>query len=155
MARSNGMKVVDVDGTYLEKKRKRLLEAGLNVAPLPLPSLPVHGWHTLSPECPLLEPDFPSISQVTLYTYLAEGVGNTKGKKSFRALKRGYIHFSSGRVRNIEVQNRNQTYTFIRSSMIPSMKAGTYRVTMILKKEIVEQECIGSIARATCDCAAG
>lgn len=75
--------------------------------------------------------------------------------KTFRALKRGYIHFSSGRVSNVEVQNRNQTYTFIKSSMIQSMKTGMYKVAMVLKKEFIGQECVGSIVGATCDCAAG
>lgn len=152
----DGCKVIDVDGTYLERKRKRLNEAGSNIPPLSVPSFPVCGWSKLSPESPLNDPKFPSLSQGTLYTYLAEGVGNTRGKKAFRALKRGYVHFTSGRVSSVEVQNRNLTYTFVKSTMIPSMRAGTYKVTMILKKEFIEQECVvENIVRATCDCAAG
>ena len=153
-AQSEGKKVIDVDGTYLEKKRKRLIEEGFDISPLPLPSFPINGWRKLSPEEPLLDTDFPSLSQGALYTYLAEGVGNTQGKKAFRALKRGYIHFSSGRVKNVEIQNRNPTYMFIKSSMIPSMRSGTYKVTMILKKEFVQEQCVGNIVQASCDCAA-
>ena len=133
------MKVIDVDGTYLEKKRERLIEADLDVPPLPIPTHPVQGLVKLS-ESPSLEENFPSISQGTLYTYLAEGVGNTKGKKAFRALKRGYIHFTSS---SIEAQNRHPLYTFVKSSMIPSMRTGTYKVMMTLKKEIMGEQCIG------------
>lgn len=138
-----------------------MIEAGLLDLPSPLPipkpipKPPIQGWHKLSPVNPFVEPDFPSLSQGTLYTYLAEGVGNTQGKRAFRALKRGYIHFSSGRVSSIEIQNRNSVYCFVRSTMTPSLRTGSNKVTMILKKEFVEQECIGSVVQATCDCAAG
>ena len=38
-----------------------------------------------------------------LYTYLAQGAGNTTGRGAFRALKKGYVHRSSGRLDNLEV----------------------------------------------------
>lgn len=105
-AQSDQTKVIDVDGTYLEKKKKHLIESGMNLPSLPIPPFPVLGWRKLTPsENPLLEDDFPCVSQGTLYTYLAEGVGNTRGKKAFHALKRGYIHFLSGRVSSIEIHN--------------------------------------------------
>ena len=119
-AQSDGARVIDVDGTYLEKKRSKLLAAGVNMIPLSsIPTFPVTSWCKVSPENASLPPDFPSISQGTLYTYLAEGVGNTHGKKAFRALKRGYVHFTSGRVTAIEIQNKSQSYAFVRSSMTP------------------------------------
>ena len=36
--------VVDVDGSYLVKKYEQLRLAGVNVAPLGPPSLPLSGW---------------------------------------------------------------------------------------------------------------
>lgn len=151
------LKVVDIDGTYLEKKRKQLLEAGETVPEaISLPTFPLSGWRTISAGTDvLLEADFPSVSHGTLYTYLAEGFGNVLGKRAFRALTRGYVHYASGRVKNIEVQNKSMSYTFVRSSMIPSMKPRQYKVQLMLKKEYVQQECVGKVVQASCDCAAG
>ena len=38
-----------------------------------------------------------------IYTYLAEGSGNTSGRGAFRALQRGFNHWSSGRVSYMEI----------------------------------------------------
>ena len=156
-AQKRGAKVVDVDGTYLEKKRKKLLEAGeLVPEAVSLPAFPLDGWRTISPGTSIvLETNFPSVSHGTLYTYLAEGVGNVQGKRAFCALTRGYVHYASGRVKSIEVHNQNASYAFVRSSMIPSMKPGQYKVKIMLKKEYVQQECVGKVVQASCDCAAG
>ncbi len=109
-----------------------------------LPVFPLSGWRTISAGTDtLLEADFPSVSHGTLYTYLAEGVGNVLGKRAFRALTR---------VKSIEVQNESMSY---RSSMIPFMKPGQYKVRLMLKKEYVQQECVGKVVQASCDCAAG
>ena len=67
----------------------------------------------------------PSVSPTTLYIYLAEGVGNAKVSQAFRALKRGYIHWASG------------------------------RLSKILKKVRVGDQVIGSVCQASCECAAG
>ena len=40
--------VVDVDGSYLYKKQQALSQAYVRMAPLPPPSTPVSGWHTIS-----------------------------------------------------------------------------------------------------------
>lgn len=40
--------VVDVDGSYLVRKHEQLRQAGVNVAPLGPPSLPLSGWITIN-----------------------------------------------------------------------------------------------------------
>ena len=42
------MAVVDVDGSYLVRKHEQLRQAGVNVAPLGPPSLPLSGWITIN-----------------------------------------------------------------------------------------------------------
>ena len=155
-AKKEHVSVVDVDGTYLEKKHQRLVSQGINVAPLPVPQIPLCGWIDITDATPAsLDADFPCVSPSVLYTYLAEGVGNSQGKKSFRALKRGYIHYASNRISKIEIQNRHSTYAFLRMSTCPSMKPGTYRVTMLLQKEYIGEKCMGRVVEAHCQCAAG
>ena len=39
--------VVDVDGSYLVRKHEQLRRAGVTVAPLGPPSLPLSGWITI------------------------------------------------------------------------------------------------------------
>ena len=43
-AKREGVKVVDVDGSYLARKHQQLLMAGVNVGPLKLPPVPPTGW---------------------------------------------------------------------------------------------------------------
>lgn len=97
----------------------------------------------------------PIVSPSTLYTYLAEGVGNTKGSLAFRALKRGYVHWACGRMNKLEVQTRHPHFTFIRSVMIPSVQSGTYSVKVLLKKQSVNNQVVGEVCHASCECAAG
>lgn len=77
-----GTKVVDIDSTYLEQKRQKLLYS-------------THQWHSrhvlaflqlisLDHQQKMLA-KMPSVSQSTLYTYLAECVGNVRGSMAFRA----------------------------------------------------------------------
>ena len=40
--------VIDVDGSYLVRKHEQLRQAGVNVAPLGPPSLPLSGWITIN-----------------------------------------------------------------------------------------------------------
>lgn len=77
-----------------------------------------------------------------LYTYLAVGVGNSEGKKAFRALKHGYIHYASNRIYKIELQNRHSSYAFLRMSTNPSIKPGLYKVSMVLQKDHIEGKCM-------------
>jgi len=46
-AKTCGMPVVDVDGSYLVHKHQKLQQAGLNVAPLKLPSMPLTSWESI------------------------------------------------------------------------------------------------------------
>lgn len=78
-AKSENAKVIDVDGTYLEKKRQRLLAANVQVALLPPPAFPPHGWQIVDEEkATQVAGRMPCVLPTTLYTYLAKGVGNTK-----------------------------------------------------------------------------
>lgn len=115
--------MIDVDGTYLERKRQKLLPQNPALEPLPCPDFPAVGWLviTLGDHPQEIPAEMPSILQSTLYTYLAEGVGNTKGSMAFRALKQGYKHYASGRLSKLEIQTRHPHYVFVRCSMVPSM----------------------------------
>ena len=87
-----------------------------------------------------------------VYTYLAGHVGhhiNSEG--AFRALKRGYVHWASGRVEKIDLNTNHPGFCHVRSTMKPSMKSGMYNVYLLLKYE----DRITSIIEATCQCAAG
>ena len=86
-----------------------------------------------------------------LYTYLAAGCGRKETQGAFRALQRGYAHWASGRLDRLEVNYRHPEYCHVRCSMTPSMKAGLYRVYMLLGKEGE----LATIKKATCECAAG
>ena len=156
--------VVDVDGSYLVRKHEQLRQAGVNVAPLGPPSLPLSGWITITinkanckdksqkiprvlPSAPFLPPSLPpslppymcmwmyvscdnhTFSPGVLYAYLAEGVGSsTATEGAFRALSRGFIHWASGRLEDLEININNPSYCHVRSNMNPSMKQGSYDV---------------------------
>lgn len=87
-----------------------------------------------------------------LYTYLAEGVGNKSVGGAFRALKRGFNHWASGRMDRLYVNYTHPKYCHIKCDMVPSMKTGLYTVYILLSKD---GDLAGSIVKATCDCAAG
>ena len=71
-----------------------------------------------------------------MYTYLASGAGRDieKEKGTFRALARGYTHYASGRMSQIEVNLKNPFYCHVRSTVTPSMKQGNYRLWLLLGK---------------------
>ena len=48
IAQQEAAPLVDVDGLYLYKKHRALTEAGKQVAPLPLPTVPVSGWRAIN-----------------------------------------------------------------------------------------------------------
>ena len=60
----------------------------------------------------------------TVYVYLASGARRDLEKQegTFRALTRGYTHWASGRISQIEVNLENPMYCHVRSTMSPSMK---------------------------------
>ena len=131
----------------------QLEASGIACAPLPLPTFPPLGW-TLITEINQREMKalMPVVYPTTLYEYLAEGVGNASGAHAFRALTRGYTHWASGRLNNLEANTCNPTLCFVRCQMRPSMKSGFYTVKIILRKG---DDNVASIAQATCQCAAG
>ena len=86
----------------------------------------------------------------TLYSYLAEGVGHSKGEGAFRALSRGYTQWASGRMEQLEVNTQNPSFCHVRCHMKPSMKPGKYKVHILLGRD----GDFATIAMATCECAA-
>ena len=74
---------------------------------------------------------------------------------AFRALKRGYVHWASGRVSKVEVQTRHPLFTFIQSTVIPSMRSGSYSVKLLLRKRTLRDQVVGDVYQASCECAAG
>lgn len=86
-----------------------------------------------------------------LYTYLADCVGKSGRGEAFRALQRGYIHWSSGRLSALEGNISHPQFCHIQCQMTPSMKAGMYKVYLLLKNEFN----YATIVSATCQCAAG
>lgn len=86
-----------------------------------------------------------------VYTYLAGHVGRNSDEGAFRALSRGYTHWASGRIQEIELNTKNPTFCHVRCRMQPSMKVGVYNTCILLGK----QGEVATIKQATCECAAG
>ena len=86
-----------------------------------------------------------------LYTYLACGVGRSEVQGAFRALTRGYNHWASGRLDQLQVNTAHPEYCHVRGTCTPSMKPGSYHVYLLLRKEGE----VASIETATCECATG
>ena len=82
---------------------------------------------------------------------MAEGVGNETGRGAFRALQRGFTHWSSGRLDNMEMNCKHPEYCHVRCKMIPSIKSGIYNVYVLLQQE----RDVASIKNAQCECATG
>ena len=87
----------------------------------------------------------------TLYSYMAEGVGHSKMEGAFRALSRGYTHWASGRMEELEVNTHNPCFCHVRCLMKPSMKSGKYKTYILLGKD----GDFATIMAAMCECAAG
>ncbi len=86
-----------------------------------------------------------------MYTYLAGHVGRIGEQGAFRALSRGYTHWASGRVDELQVNTNNPICCHVRSKMKPSMKTGVYNTYIFLARE----GDVACIKLATCECAAG
>ena len=153
-AKENGEKVIDVDGSYVYRKCQLLQETGQTTSVLPVnhPPCPPCGWETISQnnykdyskKIPLVTSgiymivvvyciDILHASTGMVYEYMSKGVGIAKEQGAFRALTRGYLHWSSGRIDHLEVNLHHPNYAHIRSSMKPSMKQGTYHVYLLLE----------------------
>ena len=119
---------MDVDGSYLEKKRRRLLEMGVEVAQLPLPSdLPPQGWTEITDKnCDQWSAKLPDMTSGELYRYMATGVGHGQETHGvFRALIRGYNFWASGRIQAVFANINNPNVSFIRAKVLASMKSET------------------------------
>lgn len=86
-----------------------------------------------------------------MYAYLAGHTGRTGEQAAFRALTRGFTHWASGRMEDMEVNTNHPDYCYVRCMMKPSMKTGTYNVYIFLGRD----GRLATIREATCDCAAG
>lgn len=86
-----------------------------------------------------------------LYTYLAGHVGRKGDEGAFRALTRGYNHWASGRLDQLEINVNHPEYCHIRCSMKASMKSNMYHVYLLLGR----QGELATVVSATCECAAG
>ena len=172
-AREKKKKVINVDGSYLYKKIERLNEAGVKVDPVGHLPIPISGWETVSADnyseysnkIPIVTQGKTMLFQVmnvymhnpvmlfvgTVYVYMSESAGVSAGQGAFRALSRGFQHWSSGRMESMEVNLRHPRYCHVRSSIKPSMKLGLYHVYILLKR--VGDN--GEVVQATCECAAG
>lgn len=163
--------VVDVDGSYIYKKYlklvKQLLPSNLH------DHLLVVGWpsvnkitSTIPPVmsglyllCVMKSSVLPIVGEYYIifyisglvYTYLTGHVGRrTNLEGAFRALKRRYTHWASGRVDKVEVNINHPEYCHVRSTMKPSMKKGLYTVYLLLTNKKPT-----SVMEATCQCPAG
>ena len=172
----NNVCIVDVDGSYLYRKQQQL-----NIEPsvLQLPSPPLSGWDVvintntkeMATVVPRVTPGsllnvYVHLRRLTvdhrfenlyhsfaglLYTYLAESCSTSSGHGAFRALQRGYVHWQSGRISQLEINHRHPELCHVCCRIMPSMKPGVYTVYLLLGK-VGE---LATIQRATCDCAAG
>ena len=86
-----------------------------------------------------------------VYTYLAGHVGRMGEQGAFRALTRGYTHWASGLLQQLEVNTNNPNFCHVRIAMKPSMKDGLYHVYILLARD----GDLANICSATCECAAG
>ena len=72
-------------------------------------------------------------------------------KRAFRSLTRGYTHWASGRLEQIDVNIKNPDYCHVRCVMKPSMKQGNYHTYLLLGSN----GGLANVEKASCECAAG
>ncbi|KAL5505774.1 hypothetical protein EMCRGX_G007270 [Ephydatia muelleri] len=144
-------KIVDVDGSYTHRKYECLKEAGEQVLMPSNPPPPLTGWkHVTDAKFKDIARSIPQVTSGLVYTYLAGHVGHFGEEGAFRALERGYAHWASGRLQELQV-NTNQFFCHVKCTTSPSMKGGIYKVYMLLGKE----GDVATICSGKCDCAAG
>jgi len=127
---------VDVDGSCLYKKVQQLNNSGEYTEPPDLPSsAPVSGWEPIT-EANINEVSqkLPCVTSGMVYSYLANETRQDDGRSTFRALARGYIQWSSGRIQMMSVNLQHPINCHIESTMRPSMKSGSYHVWIMLGK---------------------
>ena len=159
---------MDVDGSYLYRKK---VSAGSDIDSdtVALPDIPLTGWDLISGAQSKNVDKIPTVTHGTticllfqlsinlytftglLYTYLADCVGKRDKGGAFRALQRGFAHWSSGRLSKLEVNTCHPLFCHVKCQMTPSMKQGSYKVYLLLRHEGK----LAAISKATCECAAG
>ena len=125
--------VIDIDGSHTERKRKMMQETGVHVerfVETSTPRFPPLGWNSDRGEGAYRILQLP---RDTLYDYLS-GKSVQPGAETFRALKKGYVFWMSGRVQSIQINDRHPHMLFVKSKIAPSMKEGTYTVQLWMKK---------------------
>ena len=85
------------------------------------------------------------------FRHLAGHIGHTSNQGVFRALTRGYTHWASVRLEEMEVNTKHPHCCHVRCVMKPSMRSGIYHVYILLSRE----GALPNICSATCECAAG
>ena len=144
-AQKSQKEIVDVDGSYLYRKHQLLLSKGKSVVPLSLPGIPLSGWERVDKgNYTLVAKKIPCVTPGML-------CGKTSGKGAFRALQRGFQHWSCGRLNNLEINVQHPKFCHIRCEVTPSMKPGLYHVMMLLARD----GDLAVIKSATCECVAG
>ena len=86
-----------------------------------------------------------------MYTYLGCVTGRSQTERIFRALTRGFNHWESGRLSQIQVNSSHPEFCHVHATCVPSMKQGTYHVYLLLARD----GAVGTICTATCEFAAG
>ena len=162
--KKNNVKVVDVDGSYLYRKRQLLAIHGGDIIPS---SVPLSGWevinemnrkdmakriHTITHgkyHYDILNSDLIHESGL-MYTYLTSGPGHIGKDGAFRSLERGYNLWSSGRLTHLELNSCHPLFCHIRCKMTRSMKQSLYGVYILLRNNAG----LGKVEVASCGCAA-
>ena len=78
-------------------------------------------------------------------------MGRTGEEGAFRALARGFTHWASGRLEQMEVNIEHPEYCHVRCYMRASMKDDIYKVYILLGSS----GNFATVLTATCECGAG
>ena len=145
--------IVDVDGSYLYKKRLRLEASGFVLALMTPPtSAPLSGWDVVTKaNATTVAQKLPCVTVGMVYSYLDSHTGRERGEGTFKALYHGYTHLALSRVEQIEVHCDNPLYCHVQSVMKPSTRQGSYRILLILRYNGP----YATMSHVTCECAAG
>ena len=129
---------------------------GLVTFPLPTPAAPLSGWEPLTEnKAESVGAKIPRVTAGAFYKYLSSHFGQECSDGTVRALTRGYTHWASGRIDNLEINIQQPVLCHVRLTMKLtmklSMKKGWYNVWILLKGDGP----YGYVEGATCACAAG
>ena len=162
--------VVDVDGSYMYRKKQQLSSAGFTVATLPAPTPPLSGWEpvtlensaSMSKNIPFVTPGLfegiiipVNVTKISLQGYSIHiwqpDVVVKRLREPSVPCKEGI--FTGPRDDWIASKStiKHPHFCHVHCNMTPSMKAGVYHVYLLLGK----QDQLATIDKATCECAAG